>query len=90
LKENLISVGCGAVLWAIWRIRNNICFNKKVINDPSGVIFLCCFWLDSCDVLEREREEKEDAGGRKLAHQKMATEIFNHSIGWTPLDRHIG
>lgn len=71
LKENLISVGCGAVLRAIWRIRNDICFNKKVINDPSGLWcyfpmlllagFMWCFG---------EREGKKDAGGKKLAHKK--------------------
>jgi hypothetical protein len=41
--KNLVVVGCSAVLWAIWRVRNNIYFCDKVLIDPSDVIILCCF-----------------------------------------------
>jgi hypothetical protein len=44
---NLFLFGCGVVLWAIWRTRNDWCFGDKKLIDPSNFIFLCCFWLDS-------------------------------------------
>jgi hypothetical protein len=68
-RKNLISVGCGVVLWAIWRVRNEMRFNNKMVNDPSDVIFLCCFWLKSWVVLPKE-SAKKDVGVRKPAHQK--------------------
>lgn len=40
---NLVLFGCGALFWAIWRTRNDWCFGKKHLLDPSNIIFLCCF-----------------------------------------------
>lgn len=42
-ETNLIIVGCSAVLWALWRARNERCFNETNFNDPTNVLFLCCF-----------------------------------------------
>jgi hypothetical protein len=32
--RNLMIVGAGAVLWSIWEIRNDACFNNKLISEP--------------------------------------------------------
>jgi hypothetical protein len=61
--RNLVMVGCGAVLWAIWRTRNNACFNGLLVFDPIEVIFTCCFWLDSWSVLQSETTKKMLLGG---------------------------
>jgi hypothetical protein len=57
--SNLLLFGCGAVFWAIWRTRNDWCFGNKIMLDPSNVIFLCCFWLDSWAIRQRERGNKK-------------------------------
>jgi hypothetical protein len=38
---NLVLFGCGALFWAIWRTRNDWCFGKNHLLDPSNIIFLC-------------------------------------------------
>lgn len=30
----------------IWEIRNDVCFNNKLISEPFDIVFLCCHWLD--------------------------------------------
>jgi hypothetical protein len=55
---NLLLFGCGAVFWAIWRTRNDWCFGDKILFDPSNVIFLCCFWLDSWAIRQKERGKR--------------------------------
>lgn len=65
----MLAVGCGAVLWTLWKIRNDKCFNGKNITKASDIFILCCFWLDSW-ALNQERDIKKDAGVRKEANQK--------------------
>jgi hypothetical protein len=55
---NLLLFGCGAVFLAIWRTRNDWCFGDKILLDLSNVIFLCCFWLDSWAIRQKEREKR--------------------------------
>jgi hypothetical protein len=55
---NLFLFGCGTVLWAIWRNKNDWCFGDKTLLDPSNVIFLCCFWLDSWAIHQKEKEKR--------------------------------
>lgn len=48
--KSLVILGCGVVLWVIWKTRNNICFNNKRLIEPTYVIFLS-YWLDSWAIL---------------------------------------
>lgn len=32
--------GLGAVCWAIWKTRNAVCFERKVVHHPTSVVFL--------------------------------------------------
>jgi hypothetical protein len=41
--KNLITLRVGDVLWAIWKLRNEVCFNNRSIIEPADVIFACCF-----------------------------------------------
>jgi hypothetical protein len=36
--SNLHIVGIAALCWAIWKIRNNACFEGKLISSPVGLI----------------------------------------------------
>jgi hypothetical protein len=85
---NMILFGCGAVFWAIWRTRNYWCFGNKTILDPSNIIFLCCFWLDSWAIRQRKREQKMVVQGSKLI-RKIASEAFGRAFGWCPRYRRI-
>lgn len=58
--KNMIIVGCRVVLWALWRSRNEICFND----------ILPLLFLDGLLGHYSEREAKKYGGGRKQPHQK--------------------
>jgi hypothetical protein len=50
--RNLVMVGCGAILWAIWKSRNRACLDKKMFLDPSEVTYICCFCLNHWAALQ--------------------------------------
>jgi hypothetical protein len=50
----MVLFGCRAVIWAIWRSRNDYCFNVTLIDDPTNVIFSCCFWIDACSIRQKK------------------------------------
>jgi len=39
------AVGLSAVCWAIWRVRNAVCFDKKRIKTPTEIIFMTYSFL---------------------------------------------
>jgi hypothetical protein len=86
--SNLLLFGCGAMFWAIWRTRNDWCFSDKTLLDPSNVFFLCCFWLDSWAIRQKEKEKRMVVQGSKLI-RKIASEAFGGAYGWCPRDRRI-
>jgi hypothetical protein len=86
--RNLVLVGCGAVLWAIWRTRNNACFNGKLVFDPIEVIYSCCFWLDAWSVLQSETAREMLLEG-SLRIRRTVNEFFARAKGWAPVSRRI-
>jgi hypothetical protein len=36
------AVGIAAVCWAIWKTRNNVCFQDKVVTSPLTIIRYAC------------------------------------------------
>ena len=38
-------VGLVAICWALWRARNNICFENKFVRSPTEVVCLVCSFL---------------------------------------------
>jgi len=40
LNASFHFVGLAAICWALWRTRNNICFDKKVVRSPTEIICL--------------------------------------------------
>jgi hypothetical protein len=87
LKKNLVLFGCGAVIWAIRRCRNNCCFGTDRIDDPTNVIF-SCYWLDSWAIRQKKKARKlVELGSLKI--KKMACEIYIKTRGWRQVDRRI-
>jgi hypothetical protein len=85
---NLLLFGCGVVFWAIWRTRNDWCFGDKILLDPSNVVFLCCFWLDSWAIREKEKEKRMVVQGSRLI-KRITNEVLCRAYGWCPRDRRI-
>jgi hypothetical protein len=86
--SNLLIFGCGAMFWAIWRTRNDWFFGEKILLDPANIIFLCCFWLDSWAIRQKEKEKKIVVQGSQLI-RKIAREAMSRAFGWCPRDHRI-
>jgi hypothetical protein len=50
-ERNLMTIGCVAVLWTLWMVRNDCPFNNKNLVNASNVLLMCCFWLESWVIL---------------------------------------
>uniref|UniRef100_J3M899 Uncharacterized protein n=1 Tax=Oryza brachyantha TaxID=4533 RepID=J3M899_ORYBR len=64
--KNLVAIGVSAVLWSIWKIRNNACFQDKFPNDPVEI--------------KGDRAGKLENGARLL--KQVAMEIYDVKHGW--------
>jgi hypothetical protein len=62
-------MGCSAVLWTLWKIRNEACFEDKRVVNTLDIFTLCCFWMNSWILLQKKIGTK-DAGGKKQPYQK--------------------
>jgi hypothetical protein len=65
----MLTVCCGAVMWTLWRIRKDFCFNDKVFINPSNICFYFLF-LDGFMVYDLERDDKKDVGSKKQPYFK--------------------
>ena len=57
-------VGLAAICWAIWKTRNSICFDKKMIRSPTEIICLASSFISFWAELQAEEDKKvlEDGG----------------------------
>ena len=51
-------MGVGAVCWAIWKMRNIICFEGKKLNSPLEIIIHACALMKHWAGLQKEVEKK--------------------------------
>jgi hypothetical protein len=61
----LLAAGC----WAIWNVRNQITFEKKVVKSPMVTIFLMCAFLRYWAGLYEDEAEKVRGGADQLMHK---------------------
>ena len=40
--KSMYAVGLVAICWAIWRVRNTVCFEKKRVKSPSEIVCMMC------------------------------------------------
>lgn len=88
INKLLILFGCGAVIWAIWRTRNDCCFNARLIDDLSNVIFSCCYWIDAWSIRQTKKGKRlVEQGSRRI--RKITSDIYSKAHGWKPVDRRL-
>jgi hypothetical protein len=52
-QKSLALMGAAAICRAIWRCRNDIVFDQKIMNCPSQVIYLATYWLRTLTILQK-------------------------------------
>ena len=78
-KKGLIVVRVDAVLWSIWNVRNEICFENKEIHDPIFLIHRVPHMITSWAILQLKQENIEKLiWGAKLL-ERVTSEIFSAS-----------
>nr|TKW33031.1 hypothetical protein SEVIR_2G206300v2 [Setaria viridis] len=63
-------VGLAAVCWAIWKARNSVCFDKKIIRSPTEIICSASLFLIYWAELQKEEDRmklEEGAEALKVA-----------------------
>ena len=67
LSENFLYVGLAAICWAIWRMRNKIHFDKKVVRSPTEIICLASSFMSFWAELQSEEDKSQlEAGAKAL------------------------
>ncbi|KAG8086542.1 hypothetical protein GUJ93_ZPchr0010g7976 [Zizania palustris] len=81
-SRHVVGVGLAAVIWSIWRCRNDICFRHIFPNDPLSLINVICYWISSWAILQKSvaKEKSLAVGVRLLEH--LTSEIFSREHGW--------
>jgi hypothetical protein len=84
-ERNLITIGCSAVLWSLWNIRNDCCFNNISPPNAANIVLLCCSWLDAWAILQKEMSRKMLLEGSSLL-RRIVKEFYRREFGWAPVD----
>jgi hypothetical protein len=56
--EKVYMLGLAAVCWAIWRARNDVCYEKKVIKNPIVILYSGCTFMSYWSGLYPEEKQK--------------------------------
>lgn len=68
-------VGLAAVCWGIWRMRNDICFEKKQIKSPTEIVCLICSFLTYWTGLLKKDLQDQVSKGAEVVKK---TALFFH------------
>ena len=78
--RSLIWVGVAAFCWTIWRCRNDIVFNKIIINSIMHVIFRGTYWMRFWAQLQCDEQAKNTLSSLSELLEVVALEQGNG--GW--------
>ncbi|PNT64984.1 hypothetical protein BRADI_4g35542v3, partial [Brachypodium distachyon] len=56
--RKLVLVGFAAVIWVIWKTRNDACFRNMMPNDPSAVVFAICAMINHWSGLQKSSSQE--------------------------------
>ena len=73
----MIWVGVAAFCWTIWRCRNDIVFNKIIINSIMHVIFRGTYWMCFWAQLQRDEQSKNTLSSMSKNIEMIALELSN-------------
>jgi len=80
----VISTGIAALIWAIWKTRNNACLNGVIPQDSMTIIFLMAHFISYWGGLHGPNLRKMQRRGARLL-VLVATEFFHRKQGWGPM-----
>ena len=80
----LVSTGVAALIWAIWKTRNNACFNGVILQDPTSIVFMMSHFISYWTGLQKQKLQSLQRKGAKLL-VLVATDVFHRKRGWGPL-----
>jgi hypothetical protein len=69
------AVGLAAVIWAIWRTRNTVCFDNKRVKSPTEIVCLICSFLTYWADLLKEGLKEQVIQGAEVV---KSTALFFH------------
>jgi hypothetical protein len=82
-QRQLVRCGDLVVCWTLWKTRNDVCFNRIVLNDPANVIYRLCSLLTSWAILQRT-QDKRKVKDRAMQLKLVIRETYARSHGWAP------
>lgn len=83
-ERGVVLVGFAAIIWVLWKTRNNACFHNEFPHDPSAVMFTIYSLLDRWDGLQKsEAQEVLLRCSQRL--WRFTDEIFCRSRGLVPI-----
>lgn len=85
--RKLAFCGAAAILWTLWKSRNNACFRKQYPQDPAAIIFNLCHNLNSWALLQIEAKKGLEDGSERI--RQVLVEAFSRRQGCAPLGRRI-
>ncbi|TVU46002.1 hypothetical protein EJB05_05514, partial [Eragrostis curvula] len=64
-------VGLAGICWAIWKIRNKVCFDKKIVRSPTEIICYACSFLKYWSGLQRDEDGRALEEGAEVLQQAV-------------------
>jgi hypothetical protein len=88
-QRHLVMCGASAVCWVLWKTRNDVCFNRAVVSDPTITIYRLCNFLNNWAILQKNQDQgKVEEGVLKV--KLVIREAYTRSHGWAPTVPRIG
>jgi hypothetical protein len=82
-KKHLVMCGASAVCWVLWKMRNDVCFNRTIVSDPANIIYRLYNLLNDWAILQKNQDQGNiEEGVMKL--KLVIREAYAKSHGWAP------
>lgn len=75
-EKKIYMVGLAAIVWAIWKLRNRMCFKKKLIQSPTEIVCYASVFLNYWAGLQK--------GSDKEALEEGATILQANAVAVHP------